>query len=94
MRENLTYKLDEKKAKAQNLYLLAEKWDVVGKLEQFFNGGNITMRDDYRIVMALTVAGLVAGDTTIDTAESIFISYPNFFDDMRSIGANVLVSQE
>jgi len=51
MRENLTYKLDEKKAKAQNLYLLAEKWDVVGKLEQFFNGGNITMRDDYRIVI-------------------------------------------
>ncbi|MDK2892870.1 3-phosphoshikimate 1-carboxyvinyltransferase [Methanohalophilus sp.] len=49
---------------------------------------------DHRIVMALTVAGLVAGNTTIDTAESIFISYPNFFDDMRSIGANVMVSQE
>lgn len=49
---------------------------------------------DHRIVMALTVAGLVAGDTTIDTAESIFISYPNFFDDMRSIGASVMVSQE
>ncbi|MBP2030525.1 3-phosphoshikimate 1-carboxyvinyltransferase [Methanohalophilus levihalophilus] len=57
-------------------------------------GADVHGWDDHRIVMALTVAGLVAGDTTIDTAESIFISYPNFFDDMRSIGANVLVSQE
>ncbi len=49
---------------------------------------------DHRIVMALTLAGMVAGDTTIDTAESIFISYPNFFDDMRQIGADVMVSEE
>ncbi len=43
--------------------------------------------DDHRIVMALAVAGLVAGDTTIDTTESVSISYPGFFEDLKNIGA-------
>jgi 3-phosphoshikimate 1-carboxyvinyltransferase len=42
---------------------------------------------DHRIVMALSVAGLVAGETTIDTVESVSISYPDFFDDLQKIGA-------
>lgn len=46
--------------------------------------------DDHRIVMSLAVAGLAAeGATTIDTAESVSISYPGFFDDMRKLGAKV-----
>ncbi|WP_094228221.1 3-phosphoshikimate 1-carboxyvinyltransferase [Methanolobus psychrotolerans] len=44
---------------------------------------------DHRIVMALTIAGMVAGDTTIDTAESVEISFPNFFEEMISLGAKV-----
>lgn len=49
---------------------------------------------DHRIVMSLTLAGMIAGNTTIDTAEAIFISYPNFFDSMRSIGADVILSEQ
>lgn len=45
--------------------------------------------DDHRIVMALAVAGMVAGDTVIDTVESVSISYPGFFEDLRKIGAVV-----
>jgi len=45
--------------------------------------------DDHRIVMALAVAGMVAGDTTIDTTESVSISYPEFFKDIRSLGAKI-----
>lgn len=44
---------------------------------------------DHRIVMALTLAGMVAGNTTIDTAESVSISYPDFFEEMKSIGAKI-----
>ena len=44
---------------------------------------------DHRIVMALTIAGMVAGDTVIDTAESVDISFPNFFDEMKKLGAAV-----
>jgi 3-phosphoshikimate 1-carboxyvinyltransferase len=45
--------------------------------------------DDHRIVMALSVAGMVAGDTRIDTAESVAISYPKFFEDMERLGAGM-----
>jgi 3-phosphoshikimate 1-carboxyvinyltransferase len=50
-------------------------------------GANVHGWDDHRIVMALTVAGMVAGTTTIDTIESVGISYPGFFDDLRNSGA-------
>jgi 3-phosphoshikimate 1-carboxyvinyltransferase len=45
--------------------------------------------DDHRIVMALSMAGMVAGNTTIDTTEAVSISYPDFFKDMRSLGAKM-----
>lgn len=46
--------------------------------------------DDHRMVMSLAVAGLIAkGETIIDTAESVNITYPTFVDDMRAIGANI-----
>jgi len=45
---------------------------------------------DHRIVMALTVAGLASeGETQIDTAESANVSYPDFFDDLFALGANI-----
>jgi 3-phosphoshikimate 1-carboxyvinyltransferase len=46
---------------------------------------------DHRIVMALTVAGLVAGGTRIDTAEAVDVSYPGFFREMAKLGARVEV---
>ncbi|MCL7411492.1 MAG: 3-phosphoshikimate 1-carboxyvinyltransferase [Methanosarcinaceae archaeon] len=57
-------------------------------------GANVKGWHDHRIVMALTIAGMVAGNTTIDTAESVSISYPDFFDKMRSLGANVTTIEE
>ncbi|MDK2825287.1 MAG: 3-phosphoshikimate 1-carboxyvinyltransferase [Methanolobus sp.] len=44
---------------------------------------------DHRIIMALTIAGMVAGDTVIDTAEAVDISFPNFFETMKELGAAV-----
>lgn len=44
---------------------------------------------DHRIVMALTIAGMVAGDTTIDTTESVEISFPDFFEEMVALGAQI-----
>ncbi|AKB13404.1 3-phosphoshikimate 1-carboxyvinyltransferase [Methanosarcina thermophila] len=56
-----------------------------GKLK----GAQVHGWDDHRIVMALTLAGMVAGNTTIDTTESVSISYPDFFKDMRGLGARI-----
>lgn len=50
-------------------------------------GANVHGWDDHRIVMALAVAGMVAGKTTVDTIESVSISYPGFFEDLRKAGA-------
>jgi 3-phosphoshikimate 1-carboxyvinyltransferase len=44
---------------------------------------------DHRIIMALTIAGMVAGDTVIDTAEAVDISFPNFFEVMKELGAAI-----
>ena len=52
-------------------------------------GAEVHGWDDHRIVMALSIAGMVAGNTTIDTTESVSISYPDFFKDTRNLGAKI-----
>ncbi|MDR0767116.1 MAG: 3-phosphoshikimate 1-carboxyvinyltransferase [Methanosarcinales archaeon] len=44
--------------------------------------------DDHRIVMSLFIAGMMLGETEIDTIESVKISYPDFFEDMKKVGAD------
>ncbi|MBI5637459.1 MAG: 3-phosphoshikimate 1-carboxyvinyltransferase [Nitrospinae bacterium] len=45
---------------------------------------------DHRVVMSLAVAGLAAaGTTTIDSAEAINITFPDFVDKMRACGADM-----
>ena len=47
-------------------------------------------RNDHRIVMALSVAGLaIDGQCTVDTAEAMSVTFPNYVELMRSIGANM-----
>ena len=53
------------------------------------HGASVSGWHDHRIVMALSVAGMVAGDTVIDTAESVDISYPGFFEAMKSLGGDI-----
>ncbi|VVB68964.1 3-phosphoshikimate 1-carboxyvinyltransferase [uncultured archaeon] len=55
------------------------------------HGADVHGYDDHRIVMALAVAGFVAGKTRIDTAESVDVSYPGFFQEMAKLGARVSV---
>ena len=59
------------------------------------HGAEVHGWDDHRIVMALFLAGMVAGNTSIDTIESVSISYPDFFKDMQSLGAKIeLIEKE
>jgi 3-phosphoshikimate 1-carboxyvinyltransferase len=55
------------------------------------HGASVHGYHDHRIIMALTVAGLVAGETRIDTAEAVDVSYPGFFREMERLGARVRV---
>jgi 3-phosphoshikimate 1-carboxyvinyltransferase len=56
------------------------------------HGAHVHGYDDHRLVMALTVAGLVAGGTRIDTAECVDVSYPGFFKAMNGLGARAMLS--
>ncbi len=56
--------------------------------ESKLTGAHVNGYDDHRMVMALAVAGLAAsGETVVDTAEAAGVTYPSFFEDMKTIGA-------
>jgi 3-phosphoshikimate 1-carboxyvinyltransferase len=57
------------------------------------HGAKVHGWHDHRIVMALTVAGFVAGKTEIDTAEAVDVSYPGFFEQMQGLGAELTASK-
>ena len=53
-------------------------------------GATLSGREDHRIIMALSVAGLVADDeTTVTGAEDVDVSFPGFFDVLAGMGADV-----
>jgi 3-phosphoshikimate 1-carboxyvinyltransferase len=53
-------------------------------------GATVHSRHDHRIAMACAVAALKAdGPVTIEDADAINKSYPDFFEDIRSLGADV-----
>ncbi|MDY6775913.1 MAG: 3-phosphoshikimate 1-carboxyvinyltransferase [Halobacteria archaeon] len=53
-------------------------------------GADVSGHHDHRIVMALSLAGLVAdGETVVDTAETVSVSYPDFVEAMGSLGAEI-----
>jgi len=55
------------------------------------HGATIDPHDDHRIAMACTVAALGArGETKIQNSECVSKSYPKFFDDLCSLGANIV----
>ena len=57
------------------------------------NGATVHSRHDHRIAMACAVAALKAkGPVTIEEAEAINKSYPDFYEDLRKIGGRVEIN--
>ena len=73
------------------------KWDVKIDLNDdimIIHGGNIVKgadvhsRHDHRIAMACAVAALKAdGETIIEEAEAVKKSYPDFYNDLKTLGS-------
>lgn len=54
------------------------------------NGNLVSSHQDHRIAMACAVAALGAiGNTEIENAEAVNKSYPQFFDDLKQLGAKI-----
>ncbi|RZV08076.1 3-phosphoshikimate 1-carboxyvinyltransferase [Natrinema hispanicum] len=50
-------------------------------------GATVSGRDDHRIIMALALAGLAAdGETTIEGADHVDVSFPGFFGMLEELG--------
>jgi 3-phosphoshikimate 1-carboxyvinyltransferase len=48
--------------------------------------------NDHRIAMALAIAGMcLDGETVIEHAEGIPVSYPGFVSDFQALGANFVL---
>ena len=63
---------------------LDDGWEIRGPSR--LEGARVRSYGDHRIAMALAVAGLMArGETTIDEAECVAISYPGFFDQLYAL---------
>jgi 3-phosphoshikimate 1-carboxyvinyltransferase len=52
-------------------------------------GAEVDSKNDHRIAMAFSLLGLVTGDMVIDGAECVAKTYPEFWDVLRGLGANV-----
>ncbi len=49
-------------------------------------------RHDHRVIMALAVAGLcLDGETLVDTAEALDVTFPTFVETMAGVGARMRV---
>ncbi len=58
-------------------------------------GAKVHSHHDHRIAMACAVAALQAdGETTIEEAEAVKKSYPDFYDDLKKLGADVSLSSK
>ncbi|HEV2415898.1 MAG TPA: 3-phosphoshikimate 1-carboxyvinyltransferase, partial [Candidatus Dormibacteraeota bacterium] len=59
-------------------------WVINGP--RFLEGARVDSAGDHRVAMALAIAGLMAdGQTEIEGAECVDISYPGFFDDLENL---------
>jgi len=62
--------------------------------ESKLKGCNVNGHDDHRIVMSLAIAGLnCAGDTIIDTAEAVNVTFPGFAQCIQSCGGKIELNE-
>ena len=51
------------------------------------HGAHCSSHGDHRVAMSLAIAGLMAtGETVIDGAECTAVSYPQFWEHLKSLG--------
>ncbi|RNJ26357.1 3-phosphoshikimate 1-carboxyvinyltransferase [Halosegnis longus] len=57
--------------------------------ESSLTGGTVAGHDDHRIIMALSLVGLVAGPVTVEGSDHVDVSFPGYFETLRSLGVDV-----
>ncbi|MFB5635724.1 MAG: 3-phosphoshikimate 1-carboxyvinyltransferase [Nitrosopumilus sp.] len=52
-------------------------------------GADLNSEEDHRLFMAFCIAGMYVGNCTVTDPESVKVSYPNFVEEMKRMGANI-----
>jgi 3-phosphoshikimate 1-carboxyvinyltransferase len=72
---------------------IEEREDGLIIRQSALRGTSVRGYHDHRVVMALSLAGMMAeGETTIDSAEAIDITFPGYVEKMCQLGAQMKVA--
>ncbi len=53
------------------------------------SGAELNSEEDHRLFMAFCIAGMYVGNCTVTDPESVRVSYPNFIEEMKHLGAKI-----
>jgi 3-phosphoshikimate 1-carboxyvinyltransferase len=63
--------------------------------QSVLHAADLSGHADHRVVMALTLAAMaVQPDSSIDTAESVNVTFPDYVGLMQSLGAKLKLEEE
>lgn len=54
-------------------------------------GAELNSEEDHRLFMAFCIAGMYVGDCVVTDPQSVKISYPNFIEEMKRLGASIQI---
>ena len=57
------------------------------------NSAELNAENDHRLFMAFCIAGMYVGDCTVTDPESVKVSYPNFVEEMKRLGAKIQITK-
>jgi 3-phosphoshikimate 1-carboxyvinyltransferase len=71
---------------------VTEKEDgLILESPKILKSAELDSSEDHRLFMALSIAGMFVGNCIVTDPDSVDVSYPTFIEDMKKIGANIIV---
>ncbi len=72
--------------------IVTEKEDgLILEAPKMLKSAELDSSEDHRLFMALSIAGMFVGNCTVTDPDSVDVSYPTFVEDMKKIGAKIIV---
>lgn len=72
--------------------MVQEKEDgMILKASENISGADLKSEEDHRLFMAFCIAGMYVGNCTVSDPESVKVSYPNFVEEMKRLGAKIKI---
>ena len=72
--------------------IVTEKEDgLILESPKALKSAELESADDHRLFMAFSIAGMFVGDCTVTDPDSVDVSYPTFVEDMKKLGANIII---